>query len=86
MSAEELRGAVNREIGAQFQRLLIDRGRKGVINDDERTMIVRGRCKPRQVNDFVGRISWTFDRPLQFFAMAATIAAWSVVSQSVTSI
>src|SRR5579872_2623540 len=61
VSAEKFRRAVNRKIGAQFQGLLIDRGRKGVINNDERTTLVRSPCKPRQVDYFVGRISWAFE-------------------------
>ena len=60
MSAEKLGRAVNHKVGAKFQWLLIDRRGKGVIDNYEGTPPVRGHRQPVKVNDFVGRISRTF--------------------------
>ena len=68
MSAEKLGGAVNDKVGAEFQRLLIDRRGERVIDYDQSTMAMGGGRQASEVDDFVGRVG----RTLQIHNLAAS--------------
>src|SRR5436309_497077 len=52
VAAEELRCAVQHEVGPEFERTLIHRSREGIIRDNDRTGGVCGAGEARDVDHF----------------------------------
>ena len=61
MSAEELGCAVNDEIGAEFQRLLIDRRGQCVVYNHQRTLAMGCDSQTAEIDHFDGRVGWTLE-------------------------
>ena len=56
VTAQELRGGVHDQVGAERQRLLVDRRREGVVDDHDRALLVRGRGERLDVDHLQRRV------------------------------
>jgi hypothetical protein len=56
VTAEELRGGVDHEVGAERERLLVDRRRERVVDDHDRAALVRGRRQRLDVDHLQRRV------------------------------
>lgn len=76
VSTEKLGRTVNDQVRTEFQRLLIDRCGKGVIDDHHGAAAMRGRRQASQIDNFIGRVGGALQiQDLAIPAIADSIAS-----------